>query len=183
MIAFVQRWDLQELMWVYWGQSVIIGIVNVWRMLTLKKFSTEGFTSNGRPVPETRAGKISTAAFFAAHYGIFHLVYFVFLLGGLFGSKETPLRLTPMAVCLLAFLVNHIYSFLYNRAQDAERVPNLGTIMFYPYARILPMHLTLIFGAAVARTRLPLLLFLGLKTGADLVMHVVEHTRSGEEHA
>lgn len=44
--------------------------------------------------------------------------------------------------------------------------------MFYPYARIFPMHLTILLGAT---TGVPLLMFLVLKTIADGVMHVVEH--------
>ena len=51
--------------------------------------------------------------------------------------------------------------------------------MFYPYARIIPMHLTIIFGSSFGGT-LPL--FLVLKTFADAIMHVVEHNvlRKGE---
>lgn len=51
--------------------------------------------------------------------------------------------------------------------------------MFYPYARIIPMHLTIIFGPAF---NLSLPLFLLLKTIADVIMHSVEYNvlRKGE---
>jgi hypothetical protein len=52
--------------------------------------------------------------------------------------------------------------------------------MFYPYARIIPMHLTISFGS-LSGDALPL--FLVLKTFADATMHIVEHNvlRKGEE--
>ena len=48
--------------------------------------------------------------------------------------------------------------------------------MALPYARIIPMHLTLIFGSLLAiQSARELVLFLSLKTLADLSMHMVKH--------
>src|SRR5262245_18553123 len=41
-VALVQRWPLGEILWIYWAQSVIIGISNYIRMMSLKDFTTEG---------------------------------------------------------------------------------------------------------------------------------------------
>lgn len=79
--ALILEWPLALVIWPYWIQSVIIGWYARKRMLALKKFSTEGFTSNDQPVPENEKGKRSTASFFVMHYGIFHLAYLLFLLG------------------------------------------------------------------------------------------------------
>ena len=49
--------------------------------------------------------------------------------------------------------------------------------MFTPYLRIVPMHLTIIFGGLMAHTNAGLLLFGVLKTVADVAMHAVEHRR------
>ena len=48
-------------------------------------------------------------------------------------------------------------------------------MMFFPYARVVPLHLTIIIGAMLESSTPTLLLFLGLKAGADLSMHAVEH--------
>jgi len=45
--------------------------------------------------------------------------------------------------------------------------------MFFPYARIIPMHLTIIFGMLLGKGAI--VLFLTLKTLADMIMHVLEH--------
>lgn len=181
--ALKAGWNLAEMMGIYWVQSVIIGFFQFCRILMLRSFSTEGFTSNGSRVPETRKGKISTAVFFAVHYGFFHLIYAIFLVG--FAAPDEsgePASLESersgilwFLLSALGFLLGHGYSFYQNVRADLERKPNLGTMMFLPYARIVPMHLTIILGSQFGPGTFPLLLFSGLKTGADYLMHIVEH--------
>ncbi len=77
LFAVVQQWDVSVVMWIYWGQSVIIGYFNVRRMLALKQYSTENFRINNRPAEPTRKTQRQTAFFFAVHYGFFHFAYLV----------------------------------------------------------------------------------------------------------
>jgi hypothetical protein len=188
LFALREGWNLQEMMVIYWAQSVIIGIFHFCRMLMLRSFCTEGFSSNGTRVPETAAGKRSTAFFFAIHYGFFHLVYAIFLIGFAAlgtgtGGEVAGATATPVAsgggewfwFSIISFAIGHGFSFYQNVRADLERKPNLGVMMFLPYARILPMHLTIILGAQAGSKVTTLLLFTGLKTAADYLMHVVEH--------
>jgi len=46
-----------------------------------------------------------------------------------------------------------------------------------PYARIIPMHLTLVFGGLFIASKFWLVFFLLLKTLTDLIAHVAEHAR------
>lgn len=176
VLAISEQWNLSTVMWVYWSQSVIIGIFNFVRILQLKAFSVEGFKINGVPAQETKATKISTAFFFLFHFGIFHLVYMVFLLAGSPANRETGIPFADMPFILLStgiFFCNHLFSYVLHRRETNGHKPNIGAIMFYPYARIIPMHLTILFGGFVG-SALPF--FLLLKTGADAVMHTVEHS-------
>jgi hypothetical protein len=53
--------------------------------------------------------------------------------------------------------------------------------MFFPYGRIIPMHFTIIFGGWFgAESTGALLIFLVLKTLADVIMHMAEHADSGD---
>ena len=185
-LAVTQDWDLRPMLAIYWAQSVIIGFFNFLRIIRLENFSTEGFTSNGKPVPETEKGKWSTAIFFAFHFGFFHLVYLVFLVGMAFdgGSGESgeaaswipgKVDLFWIGAAVLGFLASHWFSFRRNVAADLDGRPNLGTMMFLPYARIIPMHLAILLGFGLASNMLGVLLFSSLKTLADLLMHWVEH--------
>jgi hypothetical protein len=174
-LAVYEGWNLQDLMIIYWTQSVIIGYFSYRRILDLKQFSTENFKINGKRPPETQKTKRITAIFFALHYGIFHAVYLGYLIGNEQVFQGSWLML---AACVVLFYFNHRYSYDYNRERDQSRKPNIGVIMFFPYARILPMHLTIVAGDSLgADSKAALLLFLGIKTVADVIMHLVEHSR------
>jgi hypothetical protein len=170
-VAVYQGWTLVDLMLVYWLQSVIIGASYVARILALDKFSTENFKINDRAVAPTRETKIRTACFFAVHYGFFHVVYLVFVLSE---SSLAAIADPQLWICALAFAGNHVYSYRYNRDADRRGTPNIGTLMFTPYLRILPMHLTIVFGL-MSSSVFGLAFFGTLKTAADVVMHAVEH--------
>jgi heme/copper-type cytochrome/quinol oxidase subunit 4 len=182
--AFIEHWNLITLLWIYWAQSVIIGVFNVFKIQDLERFSTDGFYINGKPVAPTEEAKRQTALFFALHYGLFHLVYFVFLVAFTFiGFWEVPSYGAAVAstyfilASVALFFANHLYSFLHNRERERERMQNIGGVMFSPYARIIPMQLTLILGIFLV-DQVALLLFLTLKTVADVITHVAEHARN-----
>jgi hypothetical protein len=175
ILAVWQHWNLITMLWIYWAQSVIIGIFNFIKILDLKNFSTENFSVNGHPVEPTRGTKVSTAIFFAVHYGFFHAVYFIFLMvQSLTGSISKGVVVSTGAIIIGAviFFMNHLFSFFANRKADSEKKQNIGKVMFFPYARIIPMHLTIIFGLY---TQIGFVFFLILKTIADVTMHMAEH--------
>jgi hypothetical protein len=106
------------------------------------------------------------------HYGLFHLVYAVFL-----AKLQMPVQdWLWVAVAGAGFVANHGQS--YRRFQEADRLgrPNIGTLMFLPYLRVVPMHLMIIFGVGMlGGSATAVLLFGALKTVADCAMHVTEH--------
>lgn len=195
--ALWQGWSVLQLLWPYWMQSVIIGIFARRRILALKDFCVEGFKINDRPVPANPQTLRTTAFFFAIHYGFFHLIYFFFLMTFTFTANPEGLvemtnsdtgqitlvrfgQLHPIDFLFfigiaISFWFSHKVSASEHVEADLARKPNIGTLMFLPYARIIPMHLTIIFGSLLGGGRIAVLLFALLKTGADLLMHNVEH--------
>ncbi|MEO0475778.1 MAG: DUF6498-containing protein [Planctomycetota bacterium] len=173
IISYVMAWvTFNELLWSYWCQSVLIGIFNALRMSVLKDFSTEGFTSNGKRVSENAAGKFSTVIFFIIHYGFFHMVYAVFIAGQ---SGGIPNFMNASIWLIVVFVFFYLGSELFIvRAQiriDSLGKPNIGSMMFLPYLRIVPMHLTIIFGGVVGSGAV---IFLVLKLLADLIGQYVD---------
>jgi hypothetical protein len=174
ILALVLRWPLETLLWPYWIQSVTIGWYSRRRILSLRQFSTAGFKINDEPVPETPASLRTTASFFALHYGFFHVGYGAFLVSRM--GVMTRWDWLAFAAMAVSFVTSHRTSFRQNLEADARGRPNLGTLMFLPYARIVPMHLTILFGSTLANDgALAVLMFSSLKTGADVLMHHVEH--------
>ena len=172
VLALLQHWAVGTVLAVYWFQSVTIGLFTVVRLLGV---------SAGRDGRERFKG-IALAGFFALHYGLFHLVYLVFIvafvLSGTYGIAD------PVGIALgcALFFVNHLVSFLWYRPRE-EASPE--AIFAEPYARIVPMQLTIIFGAFLTAmvpgalgAELVLLLFLLLKTVADVAAHLKKHART-----
>jgi hypothetical protein len=173
-VALVLGWPVEVLLWPYLLQSLVIGWYGRRRLLALRLFSTDGFTMNGAPVPPTPESQRKVAAFFTLHYGAFHAAYVAFLV------SRTPTfdfwDALGLAAAAASFIANHGASFRENFAADRRGCPNLGALMFLPYARIVPMHLVIVFGASRGGDGvLALLLFTVLKTAADVLMHHVEH--------
>jgi hypothetical protein len=174
-LAVYEGWHLQDLMIIYWTQSVIIGWFGFRRIFDLKQFSTKDFLINGERPPENMNTKLAIALYFGVPYGFFHATCLVFLPEGEQVFQGSGLVL---AICVVVFYVNHRYSYVYNRELDQNRKPNIGNIVSFAYARILPMHITIVIGGALGpSTKFSLLLFLVMKTVADVIMHKVEHSR------
>lgn len=168
IFAFVEQWSVQIVMWIYWWQSMTIGFFTIVRIRSLKKYVYR----DGRKSFKGDWGKSGLSFFFFIHYGLFHLGYYGALLQApyeAFGSKPTDADFRYIAFVVILFFCNHWYSYLYNRPKETER-PNIDHITFFPYARIIPMHLTFILGYEFGHA---LLFFLLLKTLADGIMHVV----------
>lgn len=174
-MALAFRWPLSALLWPYWIQSVVIGYFSRKRMLALDQFSIEGYEPDERETEPTEDTKRSSATFFTLHYGFFHFVYAVFI--GSRASELAPWDWLGIAIAGISFVWNHRQSYLRNIEADTRGKPNLGTMMFLPYLRVIPMHLTILIGGALSAAFSPvaIVFFCLMKTGADVVMHRIEH--------
>lgn len=182
IFAIVDNLSALDVFWIYWSQSVIIGIFNFLKIITLKEFSTEGFKQGNKQVLPTRGAKISTAFFFLFHYGFFHVIYAVFL-GGFSNFMRNGTNGNEINFIFYAaatFFISYLIEFINSRKEEQEVLPNLGKLMFAPYARIIPMHLTIILGGFIgaagsffsADTNLAIIvLFTSIKTVVDLFTH------------
>lgn len=171
VVVITLHQGLGALLWPYWIQSVIIGWYARKRMLELNHFTTDGFTSNNRQVPATEEGKRSTAGFFVFHYGFFHAGYFLFIarLEPISSLRDTLL----LVACGISFVLAQRKTYAAQHAADLAGEPNLGTLMFQPYLRIVPMHLTIVLapkdGGMVA-----MVFFVALKTAADVLFDHID---------
>ncbi len=75
----------------------------------------------------------------------------------------------------MAFFANHLLSYVMNRNRPRQQLANIGSMMFFPYIRIVPMHVFILFGAFTVAGGRGLVFFLIMKTIADEVMHAIEH--------
>ena len=135
--------NYSTIIWVFWCQSVLIGVFNFLELLTTQTVNSKGFTMNDKPVdPEKSRGCYSF--FFLFHYEVFHLVYFFFLVVQL-GAKSIDVSFLKYAS--LALTANLIIAFIRRTQEYKIRTPNLGTMFFLPYLRIIPMHFMILIPA------------------------------------
>ncbi len=148
--------------WIYWFQSIIIGLFNFLDLLTIKNFDTGNFKMNDQPV--TAVNKGCAAWFFLVHFGFFHLGYAIFLLIRLDLSSVNKMVLL---IGIATFFLEAVINFRRQKQIEKTETVNLGTLFFLPYLRIVPMHLMILLPAFLGWK--PSLLFLVLKMGADVL--------------
>ncbi len=182
-------WSTFQVMFVFWLENVVVGIYNVLKMATVRG---------------PAAAKVGIIPFFIVHYGIFTLVHGVFVVvlfggvaGGAFGGSAhvgSPTEiltrsgpgwlLSTLVIPFLALMISHGVSFVMNflRGGEWERT-SLPMLMAAPYARIVILHLTIIFGAfgvlLLGSNAFALTLLIGLKIAVDLTAHLKERARHG----
>lgn len=187
-LALSQGWSLMALLWVYWFQSVTIGYFQQKKIRSVKHITSGGLKMNRVVVPPTQKSARMVANFFVFHYGFFHFVYVIFLftfgaIGTSFdGTQEVSVPVVSVLVAALAFFLNHWFSF-HQSVQERERsLFNLATMMFKPYLRIFPMHLSIVFAFPLMNSDVGLVVFLGLKSVMDVLMHILEHRQKPNKH-
>jgi len=198
IVAIFFGLDPAEMIWVYWLESVVIGVYTVLTFITMGLHFKAGEKKTGKA--GSPAGAYGYAIFFCIHYGMFHGAYALFLSVMPWFSIQDP-DYAGMGITAAILALSHGYSFWKNVLGDPAGLvitqENVARVMNAPYPRIIPMHLTIIFsgflmiplafleviaeaiwpGAAVAGAmwlvKLAVLaLFMGIKTAADLYTHL-----------
>lgn len=127
------------IVWIYWFQSVIIGLFTFLDLLTIKKFSADGFKLNDQPVTEKNQG--CAAWFFLVHYGFFHFGYMIFLFVQL---GVSTVNTNILMLVIGGLLIEGIMSFRKRKELEKTQSFSIGTLFFLPYLRVVPMHLMIL---------------------------------------
>jgi len=159
--------QFHTIVFLYWGQSVLIGFFNFIDLLTIKNVIPGSMKFNDAPVQNTPRAKGCAAMFFAFHYGMFHLVYGIFIIA----QSNFLVDYRFVLIGLAAFSLNLLMEFIRHKHWQKNNAVNLGKLFFLPYLRIIPMHLMImgpVFFNWDAST-----IFLVLKTMADVIMYLI----------
>lgn len=190
LAVFFLHWNPFDLIIAYWIENVVIGFFNVFKILLAEgkraEFKNIAVSVNGKALHTI--SKVSSATFFTVHYGMFTFIHGVFVLG-MFAEKSYIFAAGSVASLLgfvLALIFSHGFSFFYNFLGKGEYKYNSSDYYFsLPYARIFPIHLTIIIGGMLAETlgfAWPVAVFFTLiKLAMDLGGHVFEHRQLIDE--
>lgn len=117
LFVIIERQGVLNVLWVYWFQSVIIGVFNFFKIISIKEFTVDGLKMNNKPVKQTKLAKAGVAIFFLFHYGFFHFVYAVFLsafisIGSIpNGGIDFPFILLTSLIFFINYLGEFIFTF------------------------------------------------------------------------
>ncbi|MFA5839156.1 MAG: DUF6498-containing protein [Candidatus Margulisiibacteriota bacterium] len=178
-IAYTEKWNVFGILWIYWAQSISIGIISSIKILTI------------RTKEKLSWSEIISSAFLLQFILSFtHFVYavFIFILSIAYHADPMVIMLAFSSTSI-GFFLNHLFSLLYHRRFDKDPNEDLATLRNAPMIRIFPMHITLMLGVGllllkkanipligdIALTGNILILFMLLKTYVDLAAHVNEH--------
>jgi len=189
-------WDAFHVVLLYWSENIAVGFYNILKMVCVKVSH-----------PAEHLGKLFMIPFFTIHYGGFCAGHGFFILM-LFNKGDSSFMNNINWPCFFAFLqmllnvvrhaysimpeamryamgalfVSHGISFVYNyliKGEYARIKPD--RLMGSPYARIVIMHIAVLFGAfltmALGSPVGILIILVGLKTSLDVIFHLRQHQK------
>lgn len=175
--VLVLQWDVLTILLLYWTESVIVGVINVLRMVTCQG------ASSGQ-------SRYFLIPFFTVHYGAFCYGHLIAVLG-FFSDSALDAGVTAALeelwqpsywVVVAAISGSHLFSFFTNfigRGERKQATPPM--LMQRPYGRIVVMHVAIVVGAGLVDwfgSPMPLLLVLiAAKTVLDLKLHEKERRK------
>ncbi len=196
-------WSVFHIMIVYWLENVIIGVVNVLKMLTLL-------------VLRRKWDMLVLIPFFCVHYGGFALGHGIFVtvlfhpdtLIGEDGSFKTAgetgegqpaqpfadhmnfddiaadlLATQNLQIAIAALFASHVLSWWFNFVRAGEyKTMESRKLMGEPYGRVMLLHVTILIGGiivvATGNSAWVLVLLVFLKTAADFMIHTSRHEKA-----
>lgn len=159
----------KTIVWVYWIQSVCIGLFNFLDLLTVKHPDPLSFSIDNKPIDGSLKTKGCAAFFFLFHYQFFHLAYGIFILIKVKGTLD--IRFLQLSILVILF--EGVLTFIRNKNIQKKQMVNFGQLFFLPYLRIIPMHLMILAPAVWGLSGA--FIFLSLKTLADTGMYLLTH--------
>lgn len=162
------NWSVYEVLLLYWSENLIIGIFNLAKFWTLLRRRRD-------------YKALLLGPFFTIHYGGFALGHYVFLRAFFGPESGTGGELSAMfTASFLALLASHGISFFVNflGRREYERTTT-NELMSAPYARVVVLHLTVLFGGfgvmALGEPWYALAILVLVKLGIDIAAHRREH--------
>ena len=162
-------WDAASILVLYWLESIVIGLLNIVKVLTAGGLKKLG-------------GNLFLAVFFAFHYGMFTYGHGTFLDKG-FGARQIIEGLLlggPLLWTAVSFLLSHLFSMVINFYGKGEYLKaTANEIMMQPYVRVFIMHIVIIFGGflvqKIGEPYFAVILLIVIKTVIDFRAHIKEH--------
>ncbi len=189
--AVLENWNFATLLLIFCLQSAIIGFFNLLKMFTANVTGEVRIYAPGlAPTKQLKFARLVLGTFFFFHYGFFMFVFLAsYTWFFMFAVPDTPQKIsevTLIAFSIMAFFVSHLFSyynnFIKNKGLNMDG-SELWKLFWFPYVRVIPMNLAILFGWVLFvffGNQLLMTASLVLKTFADIVGYSMEYTRTSK---
>lgn len=191
IFSILEKISLMEIIFIFYFQSIAIGIFMSIRILkykgTVKEFDLPGDNLKGN----YKGQKLALFFIFLIQFFFFHFVY-LFFIG--FPSIELMILIAPY---ISLFFISHLFSYMYFDKYKKE-VLSVKKIQSIALNRALPIHVFIIFFGFISGllylileevaglglnesiySSIGIIFFLIIKTVTDLNSHIVQHVDEG----
>jgi len=141
-IALRQHWKPMSLVWLFWGQTVVMIVFNYFRIRYARVFTFGSYScsSNGKPILNTREGLPAHAGIVAGLSALFLAVMLPFLF---FASSSLRQDVIWLAGAVGVMLVHSLFEFIYDRIGKPQ-CEHIGNLAAMPLLRSLLLVLMVI---------------------------------------
>ncbi len=176
-IAIVLRWDLFEVVVLYWIQAFFIAVFQRRKIRDMIAYTLHPSRRKRYVLYSNAFVREGLHNAFAVIYGLFWAMEGGLLLSKYLGSDRLSVEPLALVLASAVFAVSHQWSYRANKEGDERRVVTIGNTVLHPLFRMfLPLHiftLTVSFDgsfnpAAIAAWML-------VKTVVDVGLHIQEH--------
>jgi hypothetical protein len=199
--ALIQRLGYAEILLLYWAETVVIGVLNIPKLIIVALFARHLDTVDDAAAAGNRLIAVLVALLF--YVTIFALVWMLLFMGiialptllqhadraaGLAVERRPHPDETMLVVAIAVLALSHVFSFVVNFLLGREfRGASLVAIAVQPILRtaliigIMALGLGVAFALpGVSRSAMFALVVIVLKTAADLHAHLAERRRFGQ---
>ncbi|VVC03369.1 Uncharacterised protein [Candidatus Bilamarchaeum dharawalense] len=189
--ALQEGYHIGVLVWIFWFQSLIIGIFHTIKLVSLNKTNISFYS-----IPLVFGTLLSFLFYVALHLFFLLFVYalapieslnFHIPINCVYNHQTVPCKVYPLddssvnfiLMSVLLFFINHLISFIVNIKRDLEKMQGSAVysainFLVGPYPRILPMHIIICFSFFLGQFESLLLIGI-IKTIVDVAAHQFEH--------
>ena len=173
------RWNLFEIVLLYWIQALIIGVFQrqkVRDMVAYAKHPRREKWFRAHRTPLMQEGMHNG---FAGVYGVFWAGAGIILLITYINSERLTVDASTILFASSAFVFTHLWSYRINKQTDEQRVVDINVLILPLLRMFLPLHIFSVVTDLDSTTSPAMIaVWMSIKTAADLGAHIIEHSQS-----
>lgn len=173
------RWNLFEIVLLYWIQALIIGVFQRRKVRDMVAYARHPRRAKWFRGHRTSLMQEGMHNGFACVYGVFWAAAAIILVIAFFNSERLTVDPVTILFASSTFVFSHWWSYRANKETDEQRVVDINVLLLPLFRMFLPVHIfSVVMDFDIATTPAMVVVWMMIKTTVDLGAHVIEHSES-----